>query len=282
MAVWFLHNQESFRLVANLFGMPNKCTARYCIMQLCHVMATKLRDSYIRWPDIQQCETISTEFEVKSGFPGVIGCIDGTHIRVKPPAQDQDSFINRKGYPSVNVMAVCDNKMLFTDLFVDRAGSVHDARVLRVSPLGNRLEHGPVADPKFHILGDSAYPLLPQLITPYRDNGHLTPVQARFNTVHSATRSVVERAFARLKGKVRRLKGLECTHISNSLTIIEAGFVLHNFMLLHENIHDTAGEEDTADDTEDDSPQQDIATGRSTVIRQLAAAKRDRIAEALP
>jgi len=80
MAVWFLCNQESFCLVANLFGMPKKSTARYCILQVCHAMATKLRDSYIRWPDSQQCEIISAEFEMKSGFSGMIGCIDGTHI----------------------------------------------------------------------------------------------------------------------------------------------------------------------------------------------------------
>jgi len=78
----------------------------------------------------------------KYGFPGVCGCIDGTHILAKPPSWDRDSYINRKDFPSVNVLAVCDNKMHFTYVYADRAGSVHDARVLRVSSLGGMLETG--------------------------------------------------------------------------------------------------------------------------------------------
>ena len=50
--------------------------------------------------------------------------------------------------------------------------------------------------------------------------------------LHSETRSVVERASARLKGKLCRLKGLECTQISSALIILKAAFVVHNFMLL--------------------------------------------------
>jgi len=42
----------------------------------------------------------------------------------------------------VNVLAVCDNKMHFTYVYADRAGSIHDARVLRVSSLGDMLETG--------------------------------------------------------------------------------------------------------------------------------------------
>jgi len=85
---------------------------------------------------------------------------------------------------------------------------------------------------KFHVLGDSAYPLLPHFLVPYRDNGHLSATQSRYSMLHSETRSVVERAFARLKGKLCRLKGLECTQISTALIILKAAFVVHNFMLL--------------------------------------------------
>jgi len=201
MTVWFLCNQECFREIANLFGMPNRSTAHYCIMQVCRAMAD-LRSKYICWPSNDECETIAWEFSARWGFPNVIGCIDGTHISVKPPNNDRQSFINRKGYPSVNVMAVCDHQMIFREVFADRAGSVHDARILRVSPLGSKLESNQLGDVKYHILGDSAYPLLPQLLVPYRDNGHLTAVQSKYNITHSGTRSVVERAFARLKGKL--------------------------------------------------------------------------------
>ena len=44
------------------------------------------------------------------GFPNVIGCIDGTHIRIQAPAEDEKSFVNRMNFHCINVMAVCGDK----------------------------------------------------------------------------------------------------------------------------------------------------------------------------
>ncbi|GJQ79865.1 hypothetical protein Trydic_g18313 [Trypoxylus dichotomus] len=46
-----------------------------------------------------------------------------------------------------------------------------------------------------HLVGDSAYPLLPNIMVPFRDNGHLTRRQVR------------------LKGKWRRLKYLDIENV---------------------------------------------------------------------
>lgn len=255
--------------------MPNKGTSHYCVMQVCRAIAENLRNTYISWPDKNTQILIATEFESKTGFPNVIGCIDGTHIPVKAPAHDRDSYINRKGFASVNVLAVCDHRMMFTEVFADRAGSVHDARVLRVSSLGHQLENSTIGKPQFHILGDSAYPLLPQLLVPFRDNGHLTAVQTRYNSIHSETRSLIERSFARLKGKLRRLRGLECVRMSNSLIIIEAAFILHNFMLVHDS---DDGAYDCDIDDEPSITQQDQSNATAAATRQVANSKRDSIA----
>ena len=58
------------------------------------------------------------------------------------------------GFPSVNVQAVCNDKIKFTQVFVDRAGSVHDARVLTVNPLGPLLQTNSIANDKYHLLSD--------------------------------------------------------------------------------------------------------------------------------
>ena len=48
-------------------------------------------------------------FQVIRGFaeianmPGVVGCIDGTHIRIKRPIEFEKAFVNRKHYHSINV-----------------------------------------------------------------------------------------------------------------------------------------------------------------------------------
>lgn len=38
-----------------------------------------------------------------NGFPGVIGAIDGTHIKIDKPTVDPDSYMNRKNYYSIQV-----------------------------------------------------------------------------------------------------------------------------------------------------------------------------------
>ena len=45
-----------------------------------------------------------------AGFPCVIGCIDCTHIRIQAPSQNEQNYVNRKGYHSVNVQVICDDK----------------------------------------------------------------------------------------------------------------------------------------------------------------------------
>ena len=105
----------------------------------------------------------------------------------------------------MNLQAVCTNDLKFIDCYAGWPGSVHDARVLKNSPLyrdasldPNRLFPG-----DRHILGDSAYPLKEWLLTPYRDNGHLTQSERRYNFIHSSTRMAIERSFGLLKGRFK-------------------------------------------------------------------------------
>ena len=38
-----------------------------------------------------------------SGFPNVLGCLDGTFVKIKKPKAIEADFLNRKGYHSLNV-----------------------------------------------------------------------------------------------------------------------------------------------------------------------------------
>jgi len=69
---------------------------------------------------------------------------------------------------------------------------------------------------------------------PFRDNGHLTPDQLKYNKVHSSSRVVNERAFGRLKNKFRRLKYLDMTNIGLISSVVTAACILHNIILLHD------------------------------------------------
>ena len=45
-----------------------------------------------------------------AGFPCVIGWVDGTHIRIQEPSQNEPNYVNRKNYHSINVQVICDDK----------------------------------------------------------------------------------------------------------------------------------------------------------------------------
>jgi hypothetical protein len=47
-------------------------------------------------------------------MPTTIGCIDGTHIRIQPPKDEEHAYVNRKGEHSINVQV---NNNLLTGIF---------------------------------------------------------------------------------------------------------------------------------------------------------------------
>jgi len=58
-----------------------------------------LVNEFIKFPITREArDNNKINFMEKFGFPGVIGCIDGTHIAILKPGQDEEhNFFNRKG-----------------------------------------------------------------------------------------------------------------------------------------------------------------------------------------
>lgn len=48
----------------------------------------------------------ATDFYNRTGFPGVIGCVDGTHVNIVRPIESEHLYYNRKGRHSLNTMIV--------------------------------------------------------------------------------------------------------------------------------------------------------------------------------
>lgn len=94
---------------------------------------------------------------------------------------------------------------LFTHVYVGNVGSVHDARVFRLSALQDYVSDPTKFPDNSHLIGDAVYPLLKQLMVPYTDNGHLTHRQKNYNFCLSSSRMVVERAIGLLKERWRSL-----------------------------------------------------------------------------
>ncbi|KAJ8965734.1 hypothetical protein NQ314_003940 [Rhamnusium bicolor] len=140
------------------------------------------------------------------------------------------TYCNRKGQHSVLLQAVCDDKKRFMDVFCGEAGSIHDARLLKRSSLYRQFQN-PNVRTDYFLLGDSAYPNLPWLLTPFKDTGNLTRQQKIFNYRHSSARVIVENSFGPLRGRFRRLKFFENNNISFIVECIIATCVLHNICI---------------------------------------------------
>ena len=53
------------------------------------------------------------EFYKIKDFSGVIGCIDGSHIQIIAPHEDEFAYVNRKKFHSISIQGICDTNLLF-------------------------------------------------------------------------------------------------------------------------------------------------------------------------
>lgn len=122
-------------------------------------------------------------------------------------------------------------------MFAGHSGSVHDARVFRLSPVQNYLGDPEYFPDESHLVGDAAYGIHPNIMVPFKDNGHLTGRQKNFNFCLSSARISIERSFGLWKARWRRIK--ECLPMVRTDKIpqfIIATCVLHNICILNNDL----------------------------------------------
>lgn len=119
-----------FRSVCVKFGIGKATTFRALrrVTYALHCIAPR----FINWPQGDIATQIMERFEASCGFSNVIGAIDGTHIKIRAPVEDAASYINRKGFPYINVQVVCDSRGFFTHCYT---GQIGNARIFRNSPV---------------------------------------------------------------------------------------------------------------------------------------------------
>ena len=106
----------------------------------------------------------------------MIGCVDGTHVQIPSPGgDDPELFRNRKGVFSINVQAICDHELNFTNVVARWYGSAHDSRIFENSFVRDKLHNHEIPG---LLLGDSAYTLTPYLFTPF--DRPITPSERRY------------------------------------------------------------------------------------------------------
>lgn len=230
MTLWYLANQETFRQCADRFNVSESTAHGIITLVVQHLV--DIRSTVIKWHDDESARRNEHEFFKKQNLHGVLGTIDCSHILINKPNQNQEVYCNRKGTHSILLQGIVDYKKRFLDVFCGEAGSLHDARVLRRSVFYQKALNGHINFRNRYLLGDSAYPTtLNWLVTPFKDNGNLTPQHHIFNFKHSSTRIVIENAFALLKGRFRRLRHFDNRNISFIVKCTVAACVLHNICI---------------------------------------------------
>ncbi|XP_066599956.1 putative nuclease HARBI1 [Prorops nasuta] len=230
IAVWLLATPNSFRCVADRFGV-GKGTAWRCVRKVVNALYSHVH-SFITWPTSEEAKQTSDYVFSKYGFPNTIGAIDGTHIKIAAPKTNPESYINRKGYTSIQLQVICNHELKFIHCYSGQVGSVHDMRVFRLSQIPNMC-----CPDKFpgdtHLIGDAAYAIQKYLMVPFKDNGHLSEEQVHFNKCLSRARMMIERSIGLLKGRFRSiLDTLPMKRTDIVPKYIMACCILHNICLL--------------------------------------------------
>ncbi|KAJ8914145.1 hypothetical protein NQ315_016223, partial [Exocentrus adspersus] len=203
-----LGNCETFGQISDWFDV-SKGSAHRIIKRVVEFLVIKARN-YIVWPTGENLIKTRLQFKKQHNIAGIVGAIDGCHIKIKKPRSKHAH--------------VYYNKALH--FFCGEPGSIHDSRLLKKSSLYRKCVNGYLGND--FLLGDSAYPCLNWLIPPFRDNGNLTENQKLFNYRHSLSRVAIENAFGLLKGRFRRLKHFENDDIMFITKCVTAAAVLHN------------------------------------------------------
>ncbi|CAA2987726.1 ALP1-like [Olea europaea subsp. europaea] len=200
---------------------------------------------HLRWPSAEQEMTnIKTKFEKIQGLPNCCGAIDTTHIKMMLTSSDQgaDMWLDRKENHSMILQVVVDSDFRFRDIVTGWPGKMNEYSVLQSSNFfklcekgermnGDKLTLSEQTEVGEYIIGDTGYPLLPWLMTPYQGK-ELSESKVEFNKRLIATHIVAKRALARLKERWKMIQGDMWRPDKHKLPrFIFACCILHNIVI---------------------------------------------------
>ncbi|XP_065933899.1 putative nuclease HARBI1 [Magallana gigas] len=121
--------------------LVSKSSAGRAVRQVTDLLCHHVKE-FIRLPGRDEISGIKNNFHKLAGFPGVIGCVDGTMIKIVSPSENEADYLCRKGFYALNVQMTCDPQFRVLDVVAKWPGSVHDARIFRESNLCTLMEEG--------------------------------------------------------------------------------------------------------------------------------------------
>ncbi|MCL4154174.1 UNVERIFIED_CONTAM: hypothetical protein GTU68_060049 [Idotea baltica] len=195
------------REAGDLSGV-SRMTASRVIHDVSEALCREIR-RFIKFPNSpQQLRNVAHSFYLLRRIPNVCGAIDGSHIAIKRPTVNEHVYVNRKGFHSINVQAICDADFTFTNIVVRYPGSTHDSFIWTNCSLYHKFSNG------------------------HFDGFHL--LENRYNRAHCGTRFKIENTFGIWKSRFRCLdksSGSMQYSPERCCKIITATAILHNIAI---------------------------------------------------
>ncbi|KAL3189168.1 hypothetical protein MRX96_003302 [Rhipicephalus microplus] len=179
--------REALLMGLRRLAYPNRCTFG-------HLLADVNNHSWLSLNDLEEY----TEAVYNRGAPlrNCWGFVDGTARPIcRPTVNQRIYFSGHKWQHSVKYQSVMCANGIVCQLDGPYAGHKHDAGILRLSGLYQKLEKLSQSY-SYGMYGDPAYPLRPLLMRPYA-GAILTRPQALFNRHMSTVRQAVEWGFGK-------------------------------------------------------------------------------------
>ena len=198
-----------------------------------------LQDMKIVLPSSQnEWHVVRCSFMKKSShqiFRVCVGAIDGFFLPTQCPSKkecygDQISYYSGH-YNSygLNIQAVCDSKLQFIYFGVVGKGSTNDAYAYISTGLPEILKNFPAG--KIYFVGDAAYPLSEQLLTPFTGSHRDDANKDSFNYFLSQMRIRIEMEFGYLTSKWPILRTKMQGSLKNISKDVVACACLQNFII---------------------------------------------------
>ena len=96
-ALWRLATGNAYRCIGVTLSIGTASAQKYTV-EFCDLLYGK-RSHFVKFPS--DLTSVISEFTEKTKIPNVVGALDGSHIPIKEPGEDQESYANRKQRHSI-------------------------------------------------------------------------------------------------------------------------------------------------------------------------------------